>query len=161
MLWVLKHGLFSSPRKLSLWPKKCTFLLTPWPAVTDTQTFSLKAKRAETREDWLFWGVMEALILLPAPPEKCVCRPQELLTFRCSVLWFVGAALSCECLSVLGWPLENVEPVHFSREVRLTLSHCKRGDSLCQEWREEQWIRGFHCISSLCQTTERGSVALR
>lgn len=28
---------------------------------------SLKAKRAETREDWPFWGVMEALILLPAP----------------------------------------------------------------------------------------------
>lgn len=98
MFWVLKHGLFSSPRKLSLWPKKCTFLLTPWPAVRDTQTFPLKAKRAETREDWLFWGVMEALILLPTPLKNVSARPRELLTFRCSALWFMeAAALQCEC----------------------------------------------------------------
>lgn len=63
--------------------KNCTFPLTPpEPALhTDTQTFPLKAKRPETTEDWLFSRVMEALILLRAPPEKCVCRPQELLTF--------------------------------------------------------------------------------
>lgn len=40
-------------------------------------------------EDCLFWGVMEALILLPTP-EKCVCRPQELLTFLCAVIHGAG-----------------------------------------------------------------------
>lgn len=54
--------------------EKMHFPLNP---LTDTQTFSLKAKRAETREDWLFWGVMEALILLPAPLKNVCAGPRS------------------------------------------------------------------------------------
>lgn len=46
--------------------KKMHFPLNPLTS-RHGHTNSLKAKRAKTREDWLFWGVMEALILLPAP----------------------------------------------------------------------------------------------
>lgn len=46
--------------------KKMHFPLNPLTS-RHRHTNSLKAKRAETREDWLFWGVMAALILLPTP----------------------------------------------------------------------------------------------
>lgn len=44
--------------------KKKRFLLNPLTG-RHRHANSLKAKQAETKENWLFWGVMEALILLP------------------------------------------------------------------------------------------------
>lgn len=41
--------------------------------------------------------------------------------------------MSVAFLSILGWPLENVEPVHFGQEVSLTLSSCRCRDSFYPE----------------------------
>lgn len=131
MLWVLKHGLFSSPRKLSLWPKKCTFLLTPWPAVTDTQTLwrlngQKRGRIGCSGELWKSWSYYP-------PPEKCVCRPQELLTFCCSVLWFMGATvLPCEC--------------YFSVNTGLATGKC---GALCVSGQEVSLILPCRCRNSL------------
>lgn len=77
--------------------KKMHFPLNPLTS-RHRHTNSLKAKQAETKEDWLFWGVIEALILLPTP-EKCVCRPRELLTFPCAVIHGAGATTTLALVS--------------------------------------------------------------
>lgn len=146
MLRVLKHGLFSSPRKLSLWPKKCTFLLTPWPAVTDTQTFSLKAKRQKrgrigcSGELWKPWSYY------PPPWKMCLQAPGAFnLSLLCALIhggrWCSHASVAL--LSILGRPLENVEAVRFSQEATLKPSSCQCRDSLDPEERKEQRIKEF------------------
>lgn len=85
-MWDKLNGLYAPAFKA--WPlqltkeiefvtKKMRSPLNPLTSRHTRTNFPLKAERAETREDWLFWGVMEALILLPAPLKNVSAGPRS------------------------------------------------------------------------------------